>query len=287
MKFRILLFWSAVIAALVLIGFDLTARIRVQRLESAASDRAQRYAALSREIQADGRKIAALRLAAAQARLAAGAQMAQTGKAARANAASAIDPDRVIAASPALRAQYLKDLRDSLDAKWNLLFHVLNLPPDEADKLRDLLAQRAANKLDVEEFAAEQGLDPDDPQVRKLAGQLNRQSNHDIADLLGPDDYAIYQQLYKEHSVAPVIVDFAGNLPTSSLTLDQASQLSQVLTAASQKTKGGYAVYGTINIDQAMSSASSILTPDQIPILAAVLQKNQADLALKKLGPSP
>jgi hypothetical protein len=36
-----------------------------------------------------------------------------------------------------------------------------------------------------------------------------------------------------------------------------------------------------------MSAASSILTPDQIPVLAAVLQKNQADLELKKLGASP
>ena len=59
------------------------------------------------------------------------------------------------------------------------------------------------------------------------------------------------------------------------------------MAAASQIDQYGYATYGTLNADQVMSGAAGILTPDQLPVLSAVLQKNQAYLQSTKLAGPP
>jgi hypothetical protein len=289
MKLRLILFWSAVAVTVGLLAFDLSVRVRIQRLQSAETALLTRYTTLNRELQAETRKAAAqhqLSVAQATARLAASSPGGAAG-AESSGGRPTVDVARVIALSPELRSQYLQAIRSGAAARWPLLFQVLNLPPGENEKFGDLMAQRIANNLQVDEIATERGLDPSDPAMKKLAGQLNRQNENAIAALLGPDTYATFQQYSRENGVAPVLQDFAGNLPGAPLALDQAEQLSHVMAAASQIDKYGYATYGTIDIDQVMNRAVGILTPDQLPTLAAVLQKNRAYVQSTKLAPPP
>jgi hypothetical protein len=286
MKARLGIFWTVVVLTIAILGFDWREKIRIQQLRNTNDKLALRYTALSREINAIGRTAdpppnSKIQLAATPSPSPVPSK--QASGSGRTDAEEPIDPRRVIALNPELRTQYVQLYKDGLDSIYNLLFHALNLPPDQENKLKDLMAQRVANSLQVDQVASDRGLDPDDPAMKKLSGQLNHQNDSDIAALLGPEASGVYKQYIQEQGVAPLIRDLAGNLPTAPLTLDQAEQLSHALSAVSQTNQYGYAVYGTVDLGQAMAKAADILTPEQLPALNAVVRKSLVDLQSKKL----
>jgi hypothetical protein len=285
-RIRGAIFWSIVTLGLAAAAFDWLARAHVRELQASAETLALHYAALTREIQAAGRHDSPAPASSARS-APPGTAAANPARAPADTPAPAggtpIDPRRIIALNPELKAQYLQLLKDGLAADWNLLFHALNLPPEREEQLKQLMAQRNANSLDVAKAASDQGLDPNDKSMQKMRNQLNQQSDAAIAALLGPD-YPSYQQYNYEHNVAPIIGDLAGNLPGAPLTLDQAEQLSHLLAASSQRDKFNWVVYGTIDLDQAMARAGAILAPEQLPVLKAVLQKNQSYVQSSRLA---
>ncbi|HEX3728171.1 MAG TPA: hypothetical protein VHV47_00070 [Opitutaceae bacterium] len=275
----------AVVAALAL--FDVGTAIRAARIEVSVERRPEDLAALNRRIAASARA-AALRVAEA-AKLAEKGAPAAAGTAAPAGdgaAASAINPLLLLARNPELRARYLDAYRGSQGRNWALFFNLHNLSPEAKEKLTDLLVQHEDDQMRLAQEAEDQGLNLDSRPLRKLSGQLNSANQGAIADLLGPADYAAYQQYSKDMGVAPAIVDFAGyaSVTADPLTAAQGAQLTRVLSDASQKSPYGTSQYGTINSQQALAGAASVLDPNQLAALNAYLEKDQAGKRYRQLS---
>lgn len=193
----------------------------------------------------------------------------------------------MIASDPKARSNYLALYRDGLDVQYGLLMHMLGLSPAEEAQLKQLLADSEANKLAVAQAAADRGLDTDDPQMKALQNQLNRTDWNSMKELLGTDGLAALRQYWSEYPTVTFVQNFGGNLPDASLTMNQARQLLPVLSAASQHDANGNVIKDTINVQQALAGAASVLTPEQLLMLSATLQEAEAKVKLAQLSASP
>ena len=168
------------------------------------------------------------------------------------------DPRQLIASDPKLRATYLASYRDGLDTQYGLLIRILGLSPAGEARFKQLMADREANALQVAATAADQGLDPNDPEMKALSNQLNRSNWTDLKQLIGPTGMSELRQFWSEWPIVTLVQNFGGNIPGSTLTVSQAQQLLPVLSAASQRDSTGTVIRDTINVQQALTRISQI-----------------------------
>jgi hypothetical protein len=203
----------------------------------------------------------------------------------RAGAAPQGNSSAWFAAHPEARRHYIQAFREGLSTTWGLFFKALNLPPDQEEKLKDLLAQREDNNLAVEAAASVRGLDESAPEIQALDDQLDGANKAALKELLGKADYAAFRTFLHAEEILPLVDQLAANVydtPTP-LTGDQAMALTQVLADSSQKKDSGRVVAGTINWNQALGRVQSILSPTQVGAFLALQQQADAQGQLKQM----
>ena len=263
---------GGLLAALVIagIGFDLAERRRLQFWSGTERQLRGNYESLNREARDENRK----RAAATGANGGAGAASARAPDAGAVGARWDTDPLQVIALNPALRAQYLKLYRDGLDLEWGLLIRLLKLSPEQTEKAKDLLTRFEDGRLQIEQTAAERGLPLGDPEMKQLRKDLSRSLEIDAALLLGPMGMITAHQYISSENVLPTIQALAGATLDDPMTVDQAGRLMSVLASASQRNSNGNVIEHTVNVEQAMEAAGSVLSPAQLAALGAILSKD-------------
>jgi hypothetical protein len=197
------------------------------------------------------------------------------------------NPRQLIASDPELSRQYLKNYSSGLDVEYGLFIRMAGLSPADAAQFKQLMAEIEANNLQVARTAAEEGLTTVDPQMKALQAQLNQQDWIARADLLGPAAMAAFDQYRTEGAVVTLVQNFGGTLGDATLDVDQAGQLLTILSDASGRDSSGNVVLNSINVQQAMAAASSILNQDQAMVLLAMLQEIEAKARLNQITQGP
>jgi len=80
----------------------------------------------------------------------------------------------------------------TIQKQYGDVFAALNLPPDKLEKLRDLLFERLEAFQDAKEASEDAGLS--NPESAKAVTQSQSEINGEIEALIGPDQYATFQQ---------------------------------------------------------------------------------------------
>lgn len=287
MRWRLTFLAAAAALLIAAIAYDARIATKVIASRRAAEEQARRYAKVRSDIAfrsspepASG-KTSAMRDASA-----ADTKSKSIAAQRRANDAE-LSVRQLIASDQTLRSRYLANFRDSFDVKYGLLMNMLGLSPADEARFKDLITDSEANKLEVAQMAADQGLTTDDPQMKALQKQLNGPDWQGLGTLLGTEGMTALRQYWNEWPIVTLVQDFGGNLPDSTLTLSQAQQLLPLLSAASQRNAAGVVIPNTIDVQQALASVSSVLTPDQFLMLSATLQEAEAKAQLARLAPTP
>jgi hypothetical protein len=189
-----------------------------------------------------------------------------------------------IASHPDVRTRYLKDFRSTLDATYGPVFKTLNLSAEQIERVKDLLTQREDKNITVAQNADSGGLDP--AAVVELGNQLTRANNAAIKAVVGDDDYQAIHQYLRETAVVPLVSTLSSTMAglNQPLTADQEMKLTAVLSASSQRRNDNTAVVAnTVNWDQAVAGAQTILSPDQLNAFVLIQQQNQGGQQLAAL----
>jgi hypothetical protein len=123
----------------------------------------------------------------------------------------------------------------AIDARYAALFNSLNLAPEQADKLKMLLAERSTTMQDVMAAAREQGINPrDNPDgFRKLIADAQNQINGSIKETIGDGGFAQltnYEQTLPQRNLVTELQQRLSYTNTP-LTAAQGEQLVNILAA--------------------------------------------------------
>lgn len=142
---------------------------------------------------------------------------------------------RDLMAKPEVQALMSVQQKAAIDARYASLFKNLNLPPEQLDKLKNLLLERQTTVQDVMSAARDQGMDPrtDPAGFRKLIADAHNSVNNGIKSVLGDSGFAQLQTYEQTLPQRNVVNDLQQRLSYTNtpLTSVQAEQLVQVLAA--------------------------------------------------------
>lgn len=155
---------------------------------------------------------------------------------------------RELMAKPEVQALLAAGQKAVIDGRYAALFKSLNLTPEQADKLKALLAERQNVRQDVMAAAREQGLDPrtDRDSMRKLVTDSQNAINENIKSLIGADAFSKltnYEQTMPQRDLVSVLQQRL-NATDTPLTTAQAEQLVQILAANTPPRNTGNANAG-------------------------------------------
>ena len=149
---------------------------------------------------------------------------------------------RDLMAKPEVQAMINATQKARIDAQYAALFKSMNLSPDQAEKVKTLLADRTNTMQDVMNAARDQGINPrTDPQgYQQLIASAQNDINNGLKAVLGDAGFSQlqnYEQTMPQRSVVNQLQQRLSYTDTP-LTLSQADQLVQVLAAnpAPQRT---------------------------------------------------
>lgn len=189
------------------------------------------------------------------------------------DAASDGNPDRA-----KLRAQYLLSYRAGLDASMALLFAKLHLTPAQADALKDLLAQREANNLRIDDLTQAAGLEDssDDPALNALDDRLSDANKAAMQQLLGHQGERTVHAFLLEQPVMPTLEMISGDAAAAGqpLSPDQAEGLLDLLSSASQHSASGRVIRDSVDWEQVAARGPAVLSPAQMTFV----QQAQAEV---------
>ncbi|MSU64572.1 MAG: hypothetical protein EXS38_00365 [Opitutus sp.] len=156
-------------------------------------------------------------------------------KAGRANVQQQMNAVRVLLAKPEVQALLSVQQKAAIDARYAGLFQSLNLPPEQTDKLKTLLAERDTTMQDVRNAARDQGVDPrSDPEgFRKLMRDAQNEINSGIKSVIGNAGLAQLQNYDQTMPQRNVVNQLQQRLSYTNtpLTAAQSDQLVQILAA--------------------------------------------------------
>lgn len=150
---------------------------------------------------------------------------------------------RELMGKPEVQAMMNAERKAVLDSRYAALFQKLNLSPEQANKLADLLAQRQQARGDVFQAARDQGINPrTDPQgFQKLVADAEAPINDSIKSLIGDsgvDQLNNYEQTIPQRNIVNLLQQKL-SYSDAPLSSSQADQLVQILaTNAPQRTTG-------------------------------------------------
>lgn len=265
---------AAAIVSLVLLTLALIfagrERANARRAESQLADLRSARATLDASIRHQGFRGAAKE--GSSVSVSTGAGRGETAADSRQSPSAARDAATLVKTN--LRSSYLKAYRDSLDAILALLFARLHLTPAQEDGLKELLAQREANNLKLDDLTKAAGLEDssEDPTLNALDDQLSEANKAAIEALIGHRGKRTVNAFLKEKNVLPALDMIGGDSAAADLPLspDQSELMFDVLVAASQKTSSGRVVKDTVDWDQVQARAPAVLSPAQVGILQGV-----------------
>lgn len=188
--------------------------------------------------------------------------------------------------------------RGALDQRYGSLFRLLNLPPAQLERLKDLLIEKQTAAMDVLAAARAQGLNNRENrgEIRSLLEATQDEIDANIRMLLGDANFQRYENFNQTQTQRAVVSRLEQRLGYSALPLSpqQSEQLVQLL-AAHSPTPGGErravdlrngAVAAFIGgggapiTDDFVNQAATLLNPTQLEALRQLQaeQKAQADL---------
>ena len=211
-------------------------------------------------------------------------------------------PDmRALMDNPQVQALRAIQEKAALDGRYAALFKRLNLPPEQLEKFKTLLAERQSTVADVMAAAREQGLDPREnrDEVRKLVSAAQAEIDNSIRAAVGESAFSEYQAYEQTTAQRAVVSQLEQRLSYSAtpLTAEQSSQLVSILaantaapttgaTSATSTTVGpveGFGAMGGRGPGGGQNTASAaIITPAAIAQAQTVLNATQV-AALQQL----
>jgi hypothetical protein len=142
---------------------------------------------------------------------------------------------RTLMAKPEVQALMSIQQKAAIDARYASLFKSLSLSPEQADKVKSLLADRQSTMQDVMTAAREQGINPrTDPEgFKKLVADAQTEVNNNLKAVLGDAGFnqlANYEQTLPQRNLVNQLQQRLSYTDTP-LSQAQADQLVQVLAA--------------------------------------------------------
>lgn len=206
------------------------ARARLMN-QGSGDDLAQRLREAERRNQSLENRIAALQAnASAQSESAATVASAPSADATR----SRNSPNSPLD-NPQVQMMRSKQLKASLDGRYGTLFKQWNLPPDQLDKVKNLLAERQATVMDVMMSVREQGISPyENPAaVRALLTEAQKGVDSNLRSTLGDAAYAEFQAFEETTPQRRIVSQLEQKLSyiEAPLTPAQSDQLVKILAA--------------------------------------------------------
>lgn len=189
--------------------------------------------------------------------------------------------------------------RAALDQRYGALFRLLNLPPDQLNRLKDLLVERQTAAMDVLAAARSQGLNNREnrAEIRSLLESTQDEVDANIRALLGETGYQRYEYYNATQPQRTAVNRLEQRLSYTSLPLSvsQSEQLVQLLAAQSPSSAGNTAAarparamffgggQGTVISDEVVAQAATILNPAQMEALRQLQAEQQAQAELGQL----
>lgn len=149
------------------------------------------------------------------------------------NPQAAFTAIRTLLGKPEVQALLSVQQKAAIDSRYASLFKSMNLSPEQADKVKTLLADRITTMQDVLNAALDQGIDPrsDPAGFRKLVADAQAGINDNLQSLLGDSGFAqlqTYDQTMPQRNVVNLLQQRLSYTDTP-LTQTQADQLVQIL----------------------------------------------------------
>lgn len=182
----------------------------------------------------------------------------------------------------------------SLDARYAALFRLLKLPPDQLDKLKNLLVDHSNAISDVMAAAREQGVQRrgDPGMFQKLVAEAQAETDAAIRETLGEVGYAQFKEYERTLPQRTVATQLEQRLSYSStpLTAEQSAQLVQILSTASNTPQNPNFFIGGAGspaagpaggiTDAAINQALGVLAAPQIEALRELQREQQIQAEL-------
>jgi hypothetical protein len=154
---------------------------------------------------------------------------------------------RDLLAKPEVQALFALQQKAAIEQNYAALFRALNLTPEQAEKLKTLLAERQTTRLDVLEAARSQGIDPrENPAAfRQLMDAARDDVNNAIKSVIGESGFGQLQNYEQTMPQRNLVNDLQSRLASSGNPLNsaQAEQLVQIL-ASNPPARPGNATAG-------------------------------------------
>jgi RNA polymerase sigma factor (sigma-70 family) len=202
----------------------------------------------------------------------------------------------IIREHPEYAALMRKDIRRNVVRQYLSAIGALNLSPDEAGKLKELLVERDLASFDAHEAEAEAGVADDSAGARKADSEATKESNLAITALIGSDANEKLEALKgtmngSQNDVDDMALDLAD--AGHPISADQSQALAQWLHDlgnASKNPDAGTPGYRDIDPDtwqspfdrQFFTNAATILSPEQLQILETTQSEKNHDHAIMK-----
>jgi hypothetical protein len=197
---------------------------------------------------------------------------------------------------------FKKSIRDSMAKEYADLFKKLNLSSEETEKFKDLLADEMMAQQDI---YLDYGTDyssltkEEQEELNKRYEALNKEYESKKADLLGENDYSIYQSYSSSMGERYYVTSFMESLSSEEKLTD--TQKDDLIEAMSEEVKN--IVYERTDVDESASmydektiarmlqyqdqrgeaylkAANDILSEPQIEKLKAYLKREQDEYKL-------
>ena len=197
--------------------------------------------------------------------------------------------------NPEFNKLWTQEQKSRVKLAYADLFKRLNLTPDQADKLNDLLVERQESVLDVLSAARAQGVSGRD-QIGALIQQANASVDSQIQSLLGTDGYAQYNNYLQTQPQRNQVNELQTRLAAAGvpqLQDYQTQQLTQILAQNAESGSGGGGqrgggiggmggvmggifgnnVTGPTIAPNAVTQAGTVLTAEQLQTLQQMQQE--------------
>lgn len=134
------------------------------------------------------------------------------------------------------------------------------------DKFKDIVAAEVARETDITAAAKAQGLEFNDPVIKKLADDSQKQMETELLAVLGEKNFQAYQEFDRTASARGFVGGFAVQMAmTEPLTPTQGEQLAKALIAAAPAAEiGRHVDPGKVNWSMVDRRAEQFLSPTQL-----------------------
>lgn len=208
----------------------------------------------------------------------------------------------VLLDNPKFNKLWTQQQRNRVQLAYAGLFKTLNLNPEQADKLSNLLVERQESFMDVLAAARDQG-NVSRSQIQTLLQQANSQIDSQIQSLLGPDGYSQYTNYLQTEPQRNQVNELQTRLAAAGVQPMQSYQSEQLVQILAQNgTQGGNAggyrggggffggmgglfgtnVTGPTITSGAVTQASTVLSQDQMQVLQQMQQQQQAQQQIRQ-----